>query len=234
DVDVVACKEAMWEEFLQDSARRDREAGSSSASSGPSGSSPGSNGGSLLGGLGGLGGVGGLSSMGAIPGFSGIHTTYPGGSGTYGPRRAPTLLDELEWADSDTRRSERERFDILLDRYEMRIKRYCARIYETTSIPCLIARDRHAFDEWASDSDEEYEHLENGDTPTGRTHDTSRSPGARRDEGDGHTSADEMTLAEPNSPHSATAAKPSILAHMPPSGSGSSTAPPIIRESNGT
>ncbi|PVG01184.1 hypothetical protein CPB86DRAFT_118716 [Serendipita vermifera] len=233
---VVACKEAMWEEFLQDSARRDREAGNSSASSGPPGSSPAGSSGSLLGGLGSLGGVSGLSSMGAIPGFSGIHASYPGGAGGYGPRRAPTLLDELEWADSDTRRSERERFDILLDRYEMRIKRYCARIYETTSIPCLIARDRHAFDEWASDSEEEYEHLDNVDTPTSRAHDTSRNPRGRQDEGDGHTSADEMTLAEPNSPHSASsssAAKPSILAHLPP-GSSSSAAPPIVLNSPST
>jgi hypothetical protein len=111
----------MWEEFLQDSVKRDREAANSyqTSASGPSGSTSGSNGNPMLGGLNSLGGMGGLSSMGSIPGFSGIHTSTPGGGGNYGPRRSPTLLDELEWADSDTRRSERERFDILLDRYEM-------------------------------------------------------------------------------------------------------------------
>lgn len=71
---------------------------------------------------------------------------------------AGTLLDELEWEDSDLKRSERERFDILLDRYAMyakfkvirfhtdldprRVRRHCGVAYETSRIPGVTARDR--------------------------------------------------------------------------------------------
>jgi len=88
----------MWEEFLSDSANRDKEARAAMQTSMSQNASPSS-----------------ASAIGKMP------SATPGmGPGLrWRHRRAPTLLDELEWADSDQRRSERERFDILLDRYEM-------------------------------------------------------------------------------------------------------------------
>ncbi|KAG8830053.1 hypothetical protein FRC17_005535 [Serendipita sp. 399] len=139
---VVACKEAMWEEFLHDSSQREREAAQQSPSSSQTGHSSGSSRftgamGALSSGIGSMGGIGamGVMGLGALPLPSPFAV----------PRRVPTLLDELEWADSDMRRSERERFDILLDRYEMRIRRHCARAYENSGIPCLVARDRQGW-----------------------------------------------------------------------------------------
>lgn len=64
-----------------------------------------------------MGGFGGMTASSGLP--SSIPGMQFGMSLGRGSRRVPTMLDELEWAESDQRRSERERFDILLDRYEM-------------------------------------------------------------------------------------------------------------------
>ncbi|KAG8752559.1 hypothetical protein FRC14_006944 [Serendipita sp. 396] len=253
---VVACKEAMWEEFLHDSAQREREAAaaaqaqSSTSSSSQSGHSSGS--GKFIGALSsGIGGMGGMGAMGVMGGLGSLPIPSP----FLASRRVATLLDELEWADSDMRRSERERFDILLDRYEMRIRRHCARAYENSGIPCLVARDRQG---WAnaeagldSSDDEMYDDpvppspapplprqggsgttppsastsSSSGSTPPnsqrdylessssaalaaslasrdgshGRSYDDPSSSSHGREE---HSSSDEITLAEPQSPRS--------------------------------
>lgn len=108
----------MWEEFLVDSANRDHEAMQKMQNSLAQqlGSSPSSS--NFVGTMSALGGLGGMGSIGATPGIA-FPPTMAGMPLNRGIRQAPTLLDELEWADSDMRRSERERFDILLDRYEM-------------------------------------------------------------------------------------------------------------------
>lgn len=107
----------MWEEFLADCANRDREA-MQAAQNSPS-HSPSSDGAGFVGNMGALGGPGGMGGTGAVSSLSSISLGTMGISLSTGIRRTPTLLDELEWADSDMRRGERERFDILLDRYEM-------------------------------------------------------------------------------------------------------------------
>jgi hypothetical protein len=105
----------MWEAFLEDSANRDREAMQAvrnSTAQQIGSSSVGSNFANTMG----MGGIGGIGDP--VP--SGLPSTPSAyGMGNRGVRKSPTLLDELEWVDSDMRRSERERFDILLDRYEM-------------------------------------------------------------------------------------------------------------------
>jgi hypothetical protein len=114
--DVVACKEAMWEEFLSDSAKRDKEARTATQTSMSQNASSSSG---FVGAMGSMGGMSSLSAIGKMPSATpGMQSGKGSGLG-WRHRRAPTLLDELEWADSDQRRSERERFDILLDRYEM-------------------------------------------------------------------------------------------------------------------
>jgi hypothetical protein len=111
----------MWEAFLEDSANRDREAMQAAQNSiaQQMSSPPSSNFVNTMG-MGGIGGIGGLGPM--PSGFPSTPSGLASGTGipiNRGVRQAPTLLDELEWVDSDMRRSERERFDILLDRYEM-------------------------------------------------------------------------------------------------------------------
>lgn len=227
---VVACKEAMWEEFLADSANRDIDAYAANQNSSSPNSAVTSSGsfGSLgsLGSMGGLGGLGGaLGPIGSMPTPSGKAFS------NRGPRRAPTLLDELEWADSDQRRSERERFDILLDRYEMRIRRHCARILQTSTIPSFVPRDRHGWDaDLYSSSDDDEIQLEYPEgPPSGVTapnnHNSLFYPAnsnngqnsrpsineAITEEGEESSSADEVTLAEPQSPQ----ARPSISSLAP-------------------
>ena len=113
----------MWEAFLEDSANRDREAMQAVHSSIAQqlGSSPPSS--NIMGAMGFVGGMGGMGGLGPVPsGLPSMPYNMASGMGipmNRGVRQSPTLLDELEWVDSDMRRSERERFDILLDRYEM-------------------------------------------------------------------------------------------------------------------
>ena len=115
-LDVVACKEAMWEEFLHDSAVREKEAYALLQSPTSQNTSVALTPSSFLGTVGSMRGTPSGSAIGKVP----PTTQLKIGSGVgWGHHRVPTLLDELEWADSDQRRSERERFDILLDRYEM-------------------------------------------------------------------------------------------------------------------
>lgn len=240
---VVACKEAMWEEFLHDSAMREKEANTSSSNAFPSSSSLGmgmgmamAGGGSLVGAMGSLGGMGGMAAIGGMGGLT-ASMALPVAPFVVA-RRVPTLLDELEWADSDMRRSERERFDILLDRYEMRIRRHCAHAYENSGIPCLVARDRKG---WANveagldSSDEEL--LDDEAEPSsqstpplpnvGISSPVDSAPSDRGQVGGGHreliaeeelSSSDEVTLAEPNSPRrsTSTAGRPSLASRLSP------------------
>lgn len=112
----------MWEEFLADSANRDMEAYTETQGSASPNPTVGSSSGSFISTMSTMSSMGGgmptVTSLKSASSASGM----PFGRG-YGPgrgyRRAPTMLDELEWSESDQRRSERERFDILLDRYEM-------------------------------------------------------------------------------------------------------------------
>jgi hypothetical protein len=110
----------MWEEFLQDSSRR-REAQEafSRSSSVPTGSGSSSKSRStFLGTMKSIGGRGLFSGKGTVSKYNKTFTEISGDDG-YRREQAPTLLDELEWTDLDMRRSHREKFEILFDRYEM-------------------------------------------------------------------------------------------------------------------
>jgi hypothetical protein len=108
----------MWEEFLNDSAIRDKEAHTAAMQSSMSQNASVASSSSFVSAMGSIGGISSVSAVSQMPTYTGMQFGMGLGLG-WGHRRAPTLLDELEWADSDQRRSERERFDILLDRYEM-------------------------------------------------------------------------------------------------------------------
>lgn len=146
--DVVACKEAMWEEFIQDCAQRD-EAAKHQPSDLPSNLEPPSRDKTSF-----IGTIGSIGSRGLVKGRTPTQKPPRASKGTpiggdFRKERTLTVLDELRWTDSDMRKGYREKFEILFDRYEMRINRHCAKILGTTTIPCLSMGSHDSFDQWS-------------------------------------------------------------------------------------